>query len=61
MVEIIRNLIDLTTGFINKIFEFQIEWEPGQYIAIGKLCVAFVFLVLTLHMIFDSLGLLEED
>ena len=61
MVEIIRNLIDLMTDFINMMFEFQIEWEPGQNIAIGKIFVAFIFAVFTLHMIFDALGLLEED
>lgn len=61
MVEIIRKLIDLSTSFINKIFLLEVEWDAGQYIAIGKIVVAFVFAALTLHMFFDALGLLGED
>lgn len=61
MIEIIKKIIDLATTFINNMFLLEVEWEAGQTIAIGKIVVAFVFVVLTIYMICDALGLLGED
>lgn len=61
MYEIIQNFLNMAANLINSIFEFEIEWNPGQMVAIGKLAVAFVFIVFAIHSIMDALGLLDEE
>ena len=43
MVEIIESYLGMVARFINEIFLFQLEWESGQMVPIGKVVLAFDF------------------
>lgn len=60
MVDIIKSIIDLLTQFINGIFNFQVEFIPGQNVAIGVIVVSFVFFVLSIYLILRALGIIKE-
>ncbi len=60
MVEIIKGIIDLSTTFINNIFLFKFEFETGQFIPVGKVVVAFVFIATALYLILDALGIIDK-
>lgn len=61
MVKIIESYLGMVARFINEIFLFQIEWEPGQMVPIGKVVLAFVFIITSLYLIFDAFGLIGGD
>lgn len=60
MVEVIRNFLNLCADFINKIFLFEIDFN-GSYVPIGKVIIAFLFLVLTIYFVLDALGINSEE
>lgn len=59
MVEVIRNFLNLCADFINKIFLFEVDFN-GSYVPIGKVVIAFLFLVLTIYFVLDALGINNE-
>lgn len=58
MIEVIDGFLGMIASFINRIFLFQIEWEAGQMLPIGKIVVAFSFVATSFYLIFDSFGLI---
>lgn len=60
MIDVARNIIDLVVQFINDCFMYQIEWESGQYIPIGKLITAFTFIVIVIYFLLDALGIINK-
>lgn len=60
MYDIIKNILELSASFINKIFLFQIEFN-GESVAIGKIVLAFLFVTLTIYYIMDALGILDNE
>lgn len=60
MVEIIRNFLDLSAQFINTLFLFQIEFNVGQYVPLGKIVTAFIFIVVSIYLILDAFGILDK-
>lgn len=60
MVDIIKSIIDLLAQFINGIFNFQVDFIPGQNISIGVIVVSFVFFVLAIYLILRALGIIKE-
>lgn len=61
MIEIIYKLIDIMKIFIDKLFNFQIEFTKGNYVPIGIVVIAFIFLVFAIYIIFKALGLTKES
>lgn len=61
MVDIIKSIIDLITSFINGIFNFQIEFIDGHPVAIGIVVIAFIFIVVSIYLIFKALGIIKES
>ena len=60
MVEIIKNFLDLSANFINKLFLFQIEFNSGEFVPIGKIAVAFIFITYSIYLILDCFGILDK-
>lgn len=60
MVEIVRNFLDLSAQFINTLFLFQIEFNVGQYVPLGKIVTAFIFIVVSIYLILDAFGILDK-
>lgn len=60
MVEIIKNFLDLSAQFINTIFLFQVEFNTGQYVPIGKIVTAFIFVAVSIYLILDAFGILDK-
>ena len=60
MVEIIKDYIDLSTSFINRIFFFEVEFRAGEMLPIGKIVTAFMFFAFAIYFILDALGILER-
>lgn len=60
MVEIIKNFLDLSAQFINTIFLFQVEFNTGQYVPIGKIVTAFIFVAVSMYLILDAFGILDK-
>lgn len=60
MVEIIKKIIDLSTDFINQLFLLEIEFNAGQYVPIGKIVTAFIFIAYSIYLILDCLGILDN-
>ena len=61
MVEIIENMLDLTATFINTLFMLEVEFNPGQFVPLGKIVVSFVFIAVSLYLILDALGILGDE
>lgn len=59
MVEIIKNFLILSADFINRLFDMEIEWQVGQNVPIGRIVLAFIYLVFTIYLIVDCMGLLD--
>lgn len=59
MVDIIERYIDLIGDFINYLFLFQIEFNPGEYLPVGKIVLAFLFIATSLYFILDAMGIIE--
>lgn len=60
MVEIIKNFLDLSAQFINTLFLFQVEFNVGQYVPIGKIVTAFIFIAVSIYLILDAFGILDK-
>lgn len=60
MVEIIKNFLDLSAQFINTIFLFEVEFNTGQYVPLGKIATAFVFIAVSIYLILDAFGILDK-
>lgn len=56
MVEVIENFLDMCAEFINKIFLFEVDFD-GSFVPIGKIVLAFLFVVLTIYFVLDALGI----
>lgn len=61
MIDIIENFLNMVADIINKIFLFEVEFSSGEYIPIGKVVVAFVFIAVSLYLILDAFGILGGD
>ena len=61
MIEVIYNMIDLIGSFINKLFNFQVDFVGGKNVPIGMIVVAFVFLIVAIYLIFKALGIIKES
>ena len=61
MIDIIKNLLDLTTGFINRIYNIEIDLTPTMNVKLGTLTLAFIFFVLVIYFILKTIGILKED
>ena len=59
MVEVIENFLDMCAEFINKIFLFEVDFD-GSFVPIGKIVLAFLFVVLTIYFVLDALGINNE-
>lgn len=60
MVEIVKNFLDLSAQFINTLFLFQIEFNVGQNVPIGKIVTAFIFIAVSIYLILDAFGILDK-
>ncbi|MBO5179092.1 MAG: hypothetical protein J6J36_05105 [Clostridia bacterium] len=61
MIEILYKFANLSASFINKIFEFEIEFSNGQFVQIGKVVCPFVVFVVCLYLTLDALGILDKE
>lgn len=60
MVEIIENLLIMAADFLNSIYLFEIEFNPGEYTQVGRIITGFVFIVVSLYLSLDATGILDE-
>lgn len=61
MYEIIEKLLILWADTINKIFLFEIQFDSNEYIPIGKIITAFIFISLVIYFILDAMGILDSE
>lgn len=61
MVEIIEKFLILAADFLNKLFLFEVEFNPGEYVPIGKIVVAFIFITTSIYLILNALGISESE
>lgn len=61
MIEILYKFADLAALFINKIFEFEIDFSNGQVVQIGKIVCPFVVFVVCLFLVLDAIGILDKE
>ena len=59
MIEIIKKIIDLIIIAINVFFYLKIELTEEVSIYLGLLIIAFLFIVLTIYLIFKSLSIID--
>lgn len=57
MIEIIKNIIDLVSIFINGLFNLEIEFFENKHAPLGYIVIAFVVIIVAIYLIFDALGL----
>ena len=58
MIDIIKQIINLISTFINSIFYWEIELTDTIDVYLGVLVIAFLFIVLSIYFIFKSLGII---
>lgn len=61
MYEIIEKLFILWADTINELFLFEIQFENKNFIPIGKLITAFIFIVFVIYYILDAMGILDSE
>lgn len=61
MYEIIEKTLILWADSINKLFLFEIQFENNDYVPIGKLITAFIFIVFVIYFILDAMGILDSE
>ena len=67
MIEIIKNVIDLMVGFINRLYNIEIDLHDTslapnlgiEKIKLGTIVLAFIFFAFTIYCIFKMLGIGE--
>lgn len=60
MKEIIENILGMVAEFINKLFLFEVNFFEANYVPIGKIILAFLFIVLAIYFILDALGIVNN-
>lgn len=60
MIEIIKNIIDLTMKFINPIYNLQIDLMPDVYVKLGDLVISFLIVVLSIYLVFLGFGIIKK-
>lgn len=60
MIEILKSLINIAVGFINSIYNFEIDFYEGQRIKIGTLFIAILLFALLIYVVFNALGFLNS-
>lgn len=57
MVEIIRNIINLISKFIQYLYNLKIDFIGGEKVLLGHVVVAFIFLIVIIYLILSAIGL----
>lgn len=60
MIEIIKNLINLAVGFINGIYNFEIDFYEDQKIKVGTLFIAILLFALLIYVVLSALGFIND-
>lgn len=61
MIEVIYSIIDLINNFINKLFNFKIDFANGEEVSIGIVVVAFIFFVLVVYLLINAIFGKKDD
>lgn len=56
MIEILKNLITIAVGFINSIYNFEIDFYDNVKIKIGTLFIAILLFALLIYVVLTALG-----
>lgn len=57
MIEIIKNIFNLMTSFINRLYNIELDLTDTMTVKLGTLILAFIFFVLTILVILKSIGI----
>lgn len=60
MIDIIKNLIDLTMQLINGLYNMQVDITPGVNVSLGELVIGFLIVILTIYFVFVGLGIISK-
>lgn len=60
MIEILKSLIDLVAGFVNSIYNFEIDFYDDQKIKIGTLFIAVLLFGLLIYVVLSALGFIND-
>lgn len=61
MIEILKSLIDLVAGFVNSIYNFEIDFYDQQKIKVGTLFIGILLFALLIYVVLNTLGFLKEN
>ena len=61
MIEIIKNLLDMTVIFIDWLFNLQVEFIGTSKVSLGVIVISFLFLVISLYLILKALGFYDKE
>ena len=60
MIDIIKNLIDLTMQLINGLYNMQVDITPDVNVPLGELVIGFLIVILTIYFVFVGLGIVSK-
>lgn len=60
MIEILKSLIDLVAGFVNSIYNFEIDFYDDRKIKIGTLFIAVLLFGLLIYVVLNALGFIND-
>ena len=61
MIEIIKNVFDLMTGFINRLYNIPIDLSDTMTVKLGTLVLSFIFFVITIYVILKAIGIKKPN